>query len=521
VPSVPPTPKYIPIGAFPYAVAVSQKSGKVFVTSYRDGVVTEVDPTSGQTLPIKVGAAPDSLAFSPDGVHLWVANGDSDTVSCIDTATGQEISSTLVRPDLSRGLPAGGPEGMAFSKDGLNLYVAMADLNAVALLKVSADGARASITGYAPSGWYPSSVTVSTDGSTLYCLNAKGSSADVPNPDGPNINGKGDNRKYILAAIKGSISAIPTSVFKSRRTGLYPVLVDNRLSKALPPDQASALSVLKSLPIKHVIYVIKENRTYDQVLGDIKSGNGDSDLTLFGAQVTPNEHALSEQFSLLDNFYCCAEVSADGWNWSTSGYASPYVQRTVAEYYREGATRAAHRANPKGVVVTGADYDFEGENRNKEVSIKGDTDVAESPGGYIWDLVAKSKMSYRNFGCFLAFEDMSPTKPALVGHTDPNFAPFDLDFSDSDAWQKLGADPPAKTAYGPGAFPSRYSAWKSDFDQSVSNNNLPAFEIVRLMRDHTSGTAPGTRGGRFTQSILEGHSHFRAGRRRPGRSGSR
>ena len=482
---------FVPVDGFPLAVSVQPKSGAVYVTSAENGGLTVVDPLTQKTVSISTGAAPDALAFSGDGAHLWVANGDSDTVSCVDTSTNKVVSSVLVRPDSSRGLPAGGPEGLALSPDGRTLYVAMADLNAVASLKVSADGTWAVLTGYVPVGWYPTSVAVSSDGKSVFVLNAKGSQTRHPNPDGPNANGKGNLTNYVLALLKGSISEVPVSTFSNPNRGLYPVLADNQLSSVVRPDQVSAMALLKSLPIKHVMYIIKENRTYDQVLGDIKQGNGDSLLTLFGANVTPNEHAISTQFALLDNFYCCAEVSADGWNWSSSGYASPYVERTVPDYYREGETRAGHKADPSGLVISGADYDYEGQNRNVSVSLKGDDDVAESPAGYIWDMVAKYKLPYWNFGCFLASQDNSPTKPALVGHTDPNFSPFDLDYSDSDAWVKLGVEPPSKTKYGPDAQPSRFSAWRKDFDQRVAEHTLPAFEVIRFMRDHTSGTTPG------------------------------
>lgn len=480
------------IGGYPLVVAVSPKSGTVYVTSERDGTVTAVDPKSlSVTATIPTGADPDALTFSRDGASLWVSNGDSDTVSCIDTQTNKVVSETLLRPDESQGLPSVSPEGLLISPDGGKLYVALADLNAVAILDVSRGGSKADLAGYISAGWYPAAVMAPAGCNRIYVLNAKGSSAVHQNPKGPGAGLQGDNAKYILGQLTGSLSAIPVKGTFNTKEGTHSVLVDNALAGNAWPNQAEALARIQSLPIKHVLYIIKENRTYDQVLGDLGEGNGAPSLALFGAAVTPNEHAISKQFTLLDNFYCCAEVSADGWNWSASGYASPYTQRTVPEYYREATTRWIHKVNPASIPMSGQDYDFEGENHNVAVSLQGTRDVAESPGGYIWDLVANQGLTYRNFGCFLRFSTRLPTKKALVGHTDPDFMPFDLDYADSDAWVKLGVPSPGKPTYGAPGFPSRFAAWKADFDRSVADHDLPAFEIIRLPRDHTSGTTPG------------------------------
>ena len=247
------------------------------------------------------------------------------------------------------------------------------------------------------------------------------------------------------------------------------VLADNAVSAPWDADAAQAAARVASLPIQHVLYIIKENRTYDQVLGDLPQGNGDPALTLFGKDVTPNLHALASRFVLLDNFYTCAEVSADGWNWSTAGFANEYVQRTVPENYSERAGSPRPRVRP---------YDYEGLNRNVPVSLLGRSDVAQSPGGYLWDAVARRGLSLRNYGCFLSTGPGLPAKPILVGRTAPDFQGFNLSLPDSDA-------------YGPARSLSRFAAWKREFDGYVKAGALPSFEIIRLPRDHTAGTTPG------------------------------
>jgi hypothetical protein len=241
--------------------------------------------------------------------------------------------------------------------------------------------------------------------------------------------------------------------------------------------------------IKPVVYIIKENRTYDQVLGDLKQGNGDPEIVMFGRKVTPNLHALAERFVLLDNFYCCAEVSADGWNWSTSGMVSEYTARNAPFNY---SGRGRH-------------YDFEGQNSGTPADLAGLPDVARAPGGYLWDQCVKKDISFRNYGFFVSGSDdekgaddrpfmtsNTPTRKALVGQTDTSFLQFDMTYADSNAWKAYSNPAPKqKRAYGKFAAPSRFAEWKREFDQYVRSGRLPAFMMVRFPRDHTNGTQEG------------------------------
>jgi hypothetical protein len=207
--------------------------------------------------------------------------------------------------------------------------------------------------------------------------------------------------------------------------------------------------------------------------------------------VTPNLHALAERFVLLDNFYCAAEVSGDGWNWSTQAMANEYDARNVVYGYT-GKARS---------------YDYEGSNQGVPVDLLGITDVARAPGGYIWDDCARNKTSFRNYGFFTDDFDLpresaesgtkglknAPTKKALTGKTCDDFREFDLMFADSEAWVKYGLTPAPKqmAKYGSHDDPSRITTWRREFDNYVKNRNLPRFQMVRLGRDHTSGTTAG------------------------------
>ncbi len=473
----------VPVGGYPLSVAALPDGSKVYVSSERDGVVSVVAPdTLTKRRDIPTGAHPDALLLSPDAARLFVANADSDTVSIVDTRTDAVLRTILLRPSAARGLPGVTPTGLALSPDARTLYVSLADMDAVAVVALNARRDDAALRGYVQAGWYPTAVSVTNGGRTLCVVNAKGARARTPNPQGPGPTGLGAPARYVHNLLTGAVSLVPVPDTKTLAHETRLVLADNSVSAPLDADAALTTRRLQALPIKHVIYIIKENRTYDQVLGDLPQGNGDPALALFGRDVTPNLHALASQFVLLDNFYACAEVSPDGWNWSTSGFANEYVQRTVPESYseRRGSARPSVRS-----------YDYEGENRDVAVALQHTPDVAESPGGYLWDAVARHRLSYRNYGCFLTFAGNLPDKPALQDHTCPDYAPFTMKFADSDAWVSESLPGPGQTAYGPDKAPSRFSAWKQEFDGFVKRGALPAFEIVRLPRDHTQATAPG------------------------------
>ncbi len=469
------------VPGFPLSVAAVTvgkfKDQKLYAASELSGSVTDLGvlyPSHAHVLrSIKTGDHPIALLLNSNQTRLLVANSGSDTISIVDTATDHVVNTISLRSKT--GLPGVTPTGMALSHDGRRLYVTLAGKNEVVVIQ-NPFGGHPQVAGAIPTGWYPTAVH--SIGGHLYILNAKGGVAS--NPNGSKRGPAGRWGHYILNILQGSVQELPTPGIQ-------------RL-KALTRIASRNNAALESAPlprtgIKHVIYIIKENRTYDQVLGDVREGNGDPSLCIFGKSVTPNLHALVHRFVLLDNFYCSSEVSPDGWNWSTSANANEYVERNV----------------PYNYSGRGRNYDFEGETNGIPMSRVGLPDVAASSGGYLWDDARRAGITYRNYGFFVSFDTSHhlksgkvilaanrPVKPALVGHTDDNFLRFDTSYADSDAWLKYHCAAPKQIRqYGVHHEPCRFDEWDREFKGYVKHHDLPAFEMVRFMRDHTAGTSPG------------------------------
>jgi YVTN family beta-propeller protein len=497
---------------FPLAVAALADGSKVFVGSERDGSVAVIDtsdPTSPSlTSTITTGSHPVALLLSANQRSLYVANADADTISVIDTKS-YKVSRTIdVCPASAKGFPGASPIGLALSRDQSTLYVALGDMNAVGVVQLASDR----VLGYIPAGWYPSSVAATA--SRLVIVSAKGDRARTPNnvKQGPN----GAWGTEILKIMDGSVRSISLPTKAQLAADTREVYAANRYAEIDSSRNAAIASIgISSGKITHVIYVIKENRTYDQVLGDLPIGNGDPALTLFGYDVTPNQHALAKRFVLLDNFFDCGDVSGEGWNWSTQSYANEYVIRNV----------------PYNYSGRGRQYDFEGQNNGYltggfpaadpygqalsaafPAGTPPLTDVAESAGGHLWDVARAAGLTYRNYGFFLSFgvsgflPDNYPTATGLLpaGHdlsgvSDIDFRRFDLDFPDSNAPSTYyaqdhnAADLYKTTKYGHYDVPSRYAEWQREFDQMIAADptgaKVPALTTVRFMMDHTAGAA--------------------------------
>jgi YVTN family beta-propeller protein len=470
----------VPVPGFPYAVAAITRGPdldqKVYVSSERDGVVVAVHPASGQiTETIETGDHPVALLLNKRQDLLYVANAGSDTVSVIDTRADEEVRTITLRPEDVRGLPGCTPTGLALSPNEKRLYVTLADMNAVAVV----DAEKGTLEGYIPVGWYPTAVAVSPDNRRLFVANAKGVNARNPNQPGQHVNN----------ILEGTVSTLVIPGRNGLRRATAQVIQNNRI---VPGEVLGAPGDFKNPGIEHIIYVLKENRTYDQILGDLPTGNGDPKRCMFPRPVTPNHHALAERFVLLDNFYCTAEVSADGWNWSTSGMANTYVTRNA----------------PHGYSGRGRNYDYEGRNNGTIPDLQGLKDVARAPSGYIWDHVIQKGLSLRNYGFFVDVdldeqgvpknEELKnpsgnrPTKRSLLERTDENFRQFDMSYPDSDAWVIHNTPAPSqRKAFGKHGARSRFEAWKREFDEFVRKGELPRFTMIRLPRDHTQGTSPG------------------------------
>jgi phospholipase C len=277
-----------------------------------------------------------------------------------------------------------------------------------------------------------------------------------PNPDGPTpIHGEQTgSRTYTLGQTTGSLMTVVAPRAGSDALAAASVRVARANRWGTPRDSATPYP-----PIAHVVYVIKENRTYDQVLGDLADGDGDSTLVFFPRAVTPNHHALAERFGVYDRFFVNAEVSADGHNWTTAAYATDYVERSAPSWYSS----------------RGRTYDYEGTNRGEDADHVPDDDVSQAANGYLWDLAERAGISFRNYGEFVVRKGKGDsarwigTKPFLVGTTSPRFAGFDLAIPDQ----------------------RRADVWLADFAADVRAGTMPALEIVYLPNDHTAGTDAG------------------------------
>ena len=339
--------------------------------------------------------------------------------------------------------------------DGQILFVANADNNNVALFNIS-DPKTAKPLGFIPVGYYPTSVRYNPADKRIYVANARGSTPKA-NRQGPNplLPKNATVREYIASIYKGTLSIIEMpsqqimAGYSQRAYACAPLRKDQGVSVSYPKDSPIPGRVGDPSPIKHCVYIVRENRTYDQVFGDIKEGNGDPTLCIFPEKVTPNAHRLAKQFVLLDNFYVEAEVSADGHEWSMGAYCTDFVKKAWPLTYR-------------GDKIVG--YPAEGMF----------DEIARPAGGYIWDRCAQASVSYRSYGEWVK-DGKTPDEPAtarvkaLEGHIDPKFRGFDMDYPD------------VKRA-------ERFLVELKEFEKS---GKMPQMIILRLPCDHTSGTKPG------------------------------
>lgn len=516
----------LPGSTFPLAMAVMPDGSKLYVASQRDGVVFVLD-TSRPEAPkllgrIETGSHPAALCLDKASARLFVANAHSDTVSVVDTASDKVVATVLLRPTVVKDFAGATPTGLALSPDEKTLYASLGDMNAVAVIDVK--GKVPELEGFLPAGWYPSAVAVSPDGKRLLVTNAKGSTALYPNPKAD----AKDQAKSVspLNLIEGTVSVIPVSDGAALDRQTERVLELNRLAPRhvrFMKDNPLKDIGLTAGRIKHVIYVVKENRTYDHVLGDLPQGNGDPHRCLFGRDVTPNQHALAERFVLMDNFYDCGDVSGDGWTWSTQAQANEYVVRNVPYSY-SGRGRAfdyegqVNKYPTGGFPAKGPDGKPLSDHPKFRDGAKAIPDVAAAPGGHLWDLALKGGLTVRNYGFFMsngvkegdvtvipdnypADKGLQPGGHDLAGITDVDFRRFDMDYPDSDGPWKLYQETNderylyAKRTFGKAGAHSRFEEWNREFQMMLAKDPaggaVPNLMLVRLPTDHTAGMNPG------------------------------
>jgi YVTN family beta-propeller protein len=422
------------------------------------GTVSVVDLKTNKVIKeIEVHLHPSGMSYSPDKTKLYVANANSDLISVIDTKTNTVLKDLSSKPMAE--LPFGSaPNSVAVSPDGKTLFAANGGNNHIALIDLNSGKVK----GLIPSGWYPGSVLISRDGSKLFVANVKG--------DGTPQTGLRDNGKNSHDH-SGSVSFIDVPDAEKLRQYTIRAASTMRLPKITQSLRLERVNE-KIVPVptrpgeksvfKHVLYIIKENRTYDQVFGDLPQGKGDSSLTQFGRKVTPNHHALAENFVLLDNTYCNGVLSADGHQWANEGYVTDYIEKSFGGFVRS--------------------YPYEG-----------DDALAFASSGFIWDKVLEAGLTFRNYGEFVT---------AKVEPANASWTQIYKDYKNGSRNVKIKATSKLHTLEPylcptfvgfPGSIPDVYRAGEflKEFKAYEKTNSLPNFMIMLLPNDHTAGTREG------------------------------
>lgn len=498
-------------GTYPLWVAING-SRTAYISSIRDREidVVSLDATPSVIGRIAVEGNPNRMVLNHAGSRLYVVSDNADVLSVIDTSHNrvQQVIRTVAPASLIvRGAYYHGvaPNSVSLSPDEKRLYVTNGGENAVAV--VALDSGAPHVAGLIPTGYWPNSVSVSADGRMLYVVNGH----SIPGPNAGNCSQNDFDKahqarcasfnQYILQLSKAGFLSLPTPGAQDLAELTRTVAANDHLYVRENAEDRRLMQALHAR-IKHIIYIVRENRTYDQVLGDLAVGNGDPRLAEFGRTITPNAHALAAQFVTLDNFYDTGEVSGNGWPWSTSAMESDLGAKNLPVNYAE----------------RGLSYDWEGTNRDVDVAIgslaerereepgyPNDSDLlpgtanaaapdgpeGEREQGYIWDAAMRAGLTVRNYGFMLDLAPYGnpihpvpllerprrsgtrvafPANPQLASVTDPYFRGFDTRFPDF----------------------YREAEWQQEFDRYVARGDLPALSLVRLMRDHL---------GNFAQSI--------------------
>lgn len=443
--------------SYPYFALSDSEGKRLYVSLWGKSAIAVVNLSTmavDATWPTQ--SHPTESLLTKDQKTLYVACANSNNVSVIDTESGKAIEtiSSALFPTASNGST---PNSVSLSPDEHVLLIANATNNNMAMIDVRERGRSRSL-GFVPVGWYPTCARFSPSDGKIYVANGKGLTPKA-NRQGPNPlnNPPKTTQEYIGGLFQGTLAQIdvpsPEEMSKYTKTSFAcsPLREDKApVAGPVDPNNPVPAKVGDKSPIKYCIYIIKENRTYDQILGDLPQGNGDPTLCIFPRKVTPNHHALAEQFVLLDNFYVESEVSADGHEWTMAAYATDFVEKTWPLMYR---------GSREGKLKYPAEGSFE---------------IAHPSSGYLWDRAKEANVSYRSYGEFIA----NPAQPggdatakvkALEGHFDPKFHGYDLAYRDVD----------------------RAARFLSEVKRFEAEGEMPRLQIVRLPNDHTSGTAVG------------------------------
>jgi YVTN family beta-propeller protein len=462
----------IPVEINPYAIVLNKDGRRLFVSNWASESVSVIDTDTNKVIrTLHVGMNPNDMKLSSDG-RLFVACSNDNTIHVIDTKTLDVVErlSTTLTPFAPEGST---PDAIEIDDKRKLLYVANADNNSIAVIRIAERG-HSAVIGFLPTGWYPSALALAEDGNTLFIGNSKG---EEGHPDlksvGSPLASKWDGDETIKTLQKSSIEVLQVDNLRQNLPQWTREVIENTpyndslLSEARPPKEPTIVprEVGVQTPIKHVIYIIKENRTYDQEFGDIKGANGDPRLTIFGEDVTPNQHALAKQYVVLDNLYCDGEVSVDGHSWSNSAYATDFNQRYWPPTY---AGRS--NADPTRAYIPAA--------------------------GHLWDLAARKGLTYRSYGEYAARASTGTTMEAapgvggLVGHVATDY---------------LGSR--QRDTENVAVFLREFKEYEKNYDSGDPNKRLPNFIVMSMPEDHTHGTAPGS----FTPQAMVANNDYAIG----------
>jgi DNA-binding beta-propeller fold protein YncE len=462
----------LPAGHYPYEVAVGG-GGEVYVSAWGGDTVSVFEPAPGvetasggapaaagaplvEAGRIQVGRYPSALLLGAGGARLFVASASTDRVAVVDTRTRQLVT------QLGDAAPAGPAEGstpsaLALTDGGRRLLVAESDNNAVAVFDLAAEtsgvaapasskapAGRDRLAGRIPVGWYPTAVLAA--GPSLLVVNGKGRGTG-PNPAGPRFGeAKRDPRSYTLGQTSGTLTVLPAMPGRAALAAL-----SRRVARANGWDEAKAArrghAAVPYPPLRHVVFIIKENRTYDQVFGDMPGGDGDPRLQFFTRAEAPNHRALAERFGLFDHFLCNGEVSTQGHSWSTAAYANDFIEKTTPSGY---SSRRAEDPEEEPALYPA--------------------------GGFLWDLARARGLAARVYGELAkAVKDPAGATvyrsnvPSAAPYTSPTYPAWDLAIPDQ----------------------RRADAWLAELAAFVKQGRMPALEVLHLPNDHTSGAKPG------------------------------
>ena len=505
-------------GSFPRAVIWTSPT-RAYVSSERDREVIALDISKASIRFVgRIATDGQPVAFALRGRRLYVALDNDDRIAVIDTATDRIVDDfraaqgAMTPPAIAR-LGGAGTNGLALSGDGRTLYASNGGANDVSVIRLSDKPGRARVVGLIPTGWYPTALAVQPDGRQLYVVNGKSSTG--PDPGNCRVNTGVDphhddacraTNSYVWQREKAGFLTMAPPARAALTTLTRQVAANNRYAARSHAGEGEDTMAFLRGHIHHVIYIVKENRTYDQVLGDLEVGDGDPKLTVFGRAMTPNQHQIARQFVDLDAFFDSGESSNTGWDWTTAARTNDFTEREAPVNYAD----------------RGLQYDQEGANRNMNMGyatsaerrqanplspadpnvLPGARDVAapDGPGGvegkgYIWDSALRAGLTIRNYGFF---GDLTRYEAATGRYQIPlEHDPF------KSGRQVIYVDKPALMPvtdiyyYGFNQALAdywRFKEWEREFDGFVAKGALPNLMMVRLAHDHTGSFEQGLDG---------------------------